>query len=132
MLTAVRLPIVLLAAAVLAGCGASGPTDEEQVVQRVREFGRASAAKDYVALCQRILSPSLVEQVTQVGLPCERALERGLGDVKDPRLSVGAVSVDGDVATAEIRTSASGQEPSRDTLRLEKVRGSWRVASLGK
>jgi len=128
----VRLPIVLLAAAALAACGASGPTDEELVVQRVREFGSATAAKDYAGLCQRILSPSLVDKVTEVGLPCERALAQGLGDVKDPRLTVGAVSVDGDHATAEIRTSATGQAPSRDTLRLEKVRGSWRVASLGK
>jgi hypothetical protein len=51
--------------------------------------------------------------------------------VRDPRLSIGQVTVHGDTATAEVRTSAAGQQPSRDTLQLQRVRGSWRIASLG-
>jgi hypothetical protein len=134
MLRAVRRRRTVLAVAavapVLAGCGSSGPTDEQLVARAVTAFGRATAAKDYRALCDRILSPSLIEQVTSIGLPCERALERGLGGVRSPRLTLGAVQVDGDKATAEVRTAAANQAPSRDTLRLEKVRGAWRVASL--
>jgi hypothetical protein len=38
--------------------------------------------------------------------------------------------VTGDAATADVRTSAAGQEPSRDTLRLARVDGTWRIASL--
>jgi hypothetical protein len=134
MLRAVRRRRTALAVAavapVLAGCGSSGPTDEQLVARTVTAFGRATAAKDYRALCDRILSPSLIEQVTSIGLPCERALERGLGAVRSPRLTLGAVQVDGDKATAEVRTAAANQAPSRDTLRLQKVRGAWRVASL--
>jgi hypothetical protein len=135
MLPAVRRPDprlgALLVALVLAGCGSGGPTDEELVARTVTEFGRATAAKDYTRLCERILSPSLVAEVTDIGLPCEEALRKGLGDVKDPRLTIGRIEVDGDRATAEIRTSATGQAPSRDTLRLERVDGTWRIASLG-
>ena len=61
----------------------------------------------------------------------EELLAKALGDVKDPRLTIGKIDVTGDRATAEIRTSASGQAPSRDTLRLQRVRGAWRIASLG-
>jgi hypothetical protein len=134
MLRAVRRRRIALAvgAAVLAlgGCGSAGPTDEQLVARAVTAFGRASAAKDYRALCDRILAPSLIEEVTAIGLPCEQALERGLGGVRSPRLALGAVTVDGDSATAEVRTAAANQAPSHDTLRLQKVRGAWRVASL--
>ena len=133
MLPPVRRPLVLVAVATaLAGCGASGPSDEQLVARTVVEFGRATAAKDYSTLCGKLLAPSLIEDVEQIGLPCEQALRKALGGVRDPRLTVGQIRVDGDRASAEIRTSAAGQQPSRDTLRLEKVRGSWRIASLGR
>jgi len=128
-------PVWLLAAAlvlaVLAGCGDRGPTPEQQVRTTVSDFGRATASKDYKALCDDILAPKLVEDVTQVGLSCEAALKHGLGNVKDPRLTIGNVRIDGDNATAEIRTSASGEEPSKDTLKLVKVNGTWKISSLG-
>jgi hypothetical protein len=128
----VRRPVLLVATALaLAGCGSSGPGDDELVARTVASFGRATAAKDYPALCNRLLAPSLIEKVQQVGLPCTKALATALGDVSDPRLTIGEITVDGDRASAEIRTSASGQAPSSDTLRLERVRGSWRIASLG-
>jgi hypothetical protein len=123
--------VAWLLAALIAGCGASGPSDEQLVARAVAAFGRATAAKDYKTLCTRVLAPALIEKVTQIGLPCEQALRQGLGDVQDPRLTVGSISVGGDRATAEIRTSATGQAPSRDTLRLERVGGAWRIASLG-
>ena len=119
----------MLAAALLAGCG--GPTDEEQVRGVVDDLAKATATKDYQALCDRILAPKLVEQVKQIGLPCEVALQRGLGDVKDPKLTVGKISIKDDTATAEIRTVAEGQAPSRDTLELGRVKDDWRVSSLG-
>jgi hypothetical protein len=128
---AVRYLAPALALLLVAGCGDRGPTPEEQVRAKVMEFGRATAAKDYQALCDRILAPSLIEDVTSIGLPCEVALEQGLGDVRDPRLTIGRIRVQGERASAEVRTSATGQEPSRDTLRLVKLEGTWRISSLG-
>ena len=90
-----------------------------------------TAAKDYQALCDRILAPSLVEDVKQIGLPCEVALQQGLADVKDPKITIGKITVTEDKATAEIRTVATGQAPSRDTLALVRIEESWRVSSLG-
>ena len=120
-----------LAALVLAACGGKpAPTPEEQVRASLGAFADATAKKDYGALCTRILAPELVEQVTSIGLPCEIALRRGLGDVKDPRLRVGRVRVVKDRASAEVSTSAAGQEPSRDVIELVKVREGWRVSSL--
>ena len=126
-----RFPALALVLAILAGCGGEGPTPEQQVRTTVSDFGRATAAKDYKSICDRLLAPKLIEDVTSIGLPCERALQRGLGHVKDPRLTIGNVTIDGDQASAEIRSSASGQEPSQDTLKLVKVNGTWKISSLG-
>jgi hypothetical protein len=123
--------LAAIALLLVVGCGEQGPTPEEQVRSKVAEFGRATAAKDYQALCDRILAPSLIEELKSIGLPCEVALQEGLGDVRDPRLTIGRVQVDGEQASAQIRTSATGQEPSEDTLRLVNEDGTWKISSLG-
>ena len=77
-----------VAAALLAGCG-SDPSPQEQVRDTLDEFGRATAAKDYQALCDRVFAPQLVGKLTQVGLPCEVAMQRSFEDVENPRLTIG-------------------------------------------
>src|SRR6478735_2434727 len=118
-------PIVLLA-----GCG-EGPSDTEQVHATVEAFGQATAAKDYQTLCDELLSPKLIEKLESVGLPCEVALKQGLGDVQAPALTVGEIKVDGDNATAQVNSTAQGQPPSKDILKLQRASGKWRIASLG-
>ena len=125
----VRSLAALLSLGVLAACGA-GPSDEQQVRDTLAAFGRATARHDYAALCERILAPRLVRSVADAGVPCVEALRRGFEGVRDPRINVGAVRVDGSRARAEVRTSAAGQEPSRDTVALQKTDSGWRIASL--
>ena len=122
--------LVLVLALALVGCGESEPTAEEQVRSTLTAFSRATAAKDYQALCDRLLAPSLIADLKKIGLPCEIALQQGLGDVKQPRLIVGQVTVKGKRATAEVRTTAEGQTPSRDTVELEETEEGWRISSL--
>jgi Putative lumazine-binding len=123
--------LLVIAACALAGCGGGGPSDEEQIRSTLAEFQRATVARDYQALCDRILAPALVQQVTSIGLPCETALKQGLGSVRDPRLTIGRVQVDGETASVEVRTSAAGEKPSKDTLKLVNVDGTWKISSLG-
>jgi len=127
-----RLPVVagLLACALLLGCGESGPSDEQQVRQTVSDFGRATSAKDYQALCDRIFAPQLVDELKQVGLPCEVAMQQSLEDVEDPSITIGRITVAEQGATAEVRSSATGQAPSEDTLELVRVDEAWRISSL--
>jgi hypothetical protein len=124
------LVAVLLVAAGFAGCGDSGPSDTEQVHATVEAFGQATAAKDYQRLCDDVLAPALISKLEQVGLPCEVALKQGFEDVQAPTLTIGRIAVDGDHATAEVNSTAQGQQPSRDTLKLQRVKGKWRIASL--
>ncbi len=121
---------LLAVAAVLAGCGEKEPTPEEQVRTTLTSFSRATAAKDYQKLCDSLLAPSLVADLKTIGLPCEIALQQGLGDVRQPRLIVGTVTVDGKKAVAEVQTSAEGEAPSKDSIELERTDAGWRIASL--
>ena len=124
------LAAVMLAAA--AGCGSSGPSDQELVRSKVSELGRLTAAKDYNGLCDHVLAPVLIDKLKQIGLPCEVALQQGLGTVTDPQLTIGKITVKDRNATAQVRTSAKGQQPSSDTLELVKLDKDWRVSSLGR
>ena len=125
-------PLVLaFVACALAGCGDSGPSDEQQIRATLAEFQRATAARDYQALCEQVFAPKLVQTVEQIGLPCEAALQKGFAEVRDPRLTVGTIAVKADSASAQVRSSAAGEEPSEDTVELVFVNGSWRIASLG-
>jgi hypothetical protein len=126
-----RMVLLVLAALALAGCGESGPSDEERIRATLTDFQRATADGDYATLCERILAPKLVETVEQIGLPCEVALEKGFEDVEEPRISVGTITVTGDAAKAQVRSSAAGQAPSEDTVDLVRVDDGWRIASLG-
>jgi len=122
--------LLVIAACALVGCGDSGPSDEEQIRSTLAAFQRATAAQDYQALCDRILAPKLIDTVEQIGLPCEVALEKGFEDVRDPRLTVGTITVDQDSASAQVRSSAAGQAPSEDTVELVRTGDGWRIASL--
>jgi hypothetical protein len=128
---ATRPLLLVVAVCALAGCGDSGPSEEQRIRTTLSEFQRATAARDYRALCDRILAPKLNETVKQIGLPCEIALQKGYEDVEEPRLAVGTIEVDDDTATAQVRSSAAGESPSNDTVELVKVGDGWRIASLG-
>jgi hypothetical protein len=122
--------LVVALALVACGCGSKDtPSDVDQVRSTMVSFGRATAAHDYKRMCE-LLAPVLLDKLRQVGLPCEEALKQGLGEVRSPKLSVGKITVNGDSATAEVRSSAEGETPSDDTVELRRINGSWRVSSL--
>jgi hypothetical protein len=131
MLRPVRRPLaaLLALAGLLCACG-GGPSDTDRVHAVVAAFGQATADKDYQRLCDKLLAPKLVGEVEQQGLPCEVALKQGLGEVKAPKLTIGQIEVKGDAATADVRSSAAGEQPSRDTLKLVRVNDAWYIASL--
>lgn len=114
--------------ALLAGCGSKVPDRGPRAV--VESFGKASAARDYQQICDELIAPALVRSVERVGLPCEIAFERGLGGVRSPRLTVGAVRVVGPAAYVETSSTALGQPPSHDTVKLVRAAGRWRIAAL--
>ena len=120
----------VLALALAATGAACGKSDEDQVRDTLTRFETATAQKDYAALCDDLLARELVGRLRAVGLPCPQALRRALGDVVQPAVHIDKVKVRGDTALANITTTAAGQDPSRDILRLVRQDGDWRVSAL--
>ena len=123
-----------LAAAALAALAtataACGESDEDRVRETLEGFESATARKDYRALCADVLSRDLIVKLRSIGLPCELALRRALGPVQAPELTIGRIRVRGDAALAQVTSTARGQRPSQDTIRLVKEGDDWRVSSL--
>ena len=122
------LTLLLVCALTAAGCG--GESEEEAVRSKLDQFASATAKKDYDAICDDVFSQKLVEEVKRT-LPCEVALQNSdLGSAKEPKLEISRIRVDGERATADVRSSASNQKPSQDTVQLIQEDGEWRIISL--
>jgi hypothetical protein len=106
------------------------PDDSEAVADTLDSYASATRDKDYQTICDDLYAKDLVERVRAAGLPCEVALRTGLEDRQNPRLEVLGVEVNGDQALARVRSTAGGEVPSTDVVRLVKEDGEWRVASL--
>ena len=107
-----------------------GPNDNEAVAETLENYAAATRDKDYQAICDEIFANDLIERVRAAGVPCEVAVQTGLEDRQNPRLEVLGVEVNGDQALARARSTAGGEVPSTDLIRLIREDGDWRVASL--
>jgi hypothetical protein len=123
------LPLILVVA--LAGCGEREASPEEQVRETLTALADGTAKKDYQRLCDEVFSKDLLDGITRIGLPCEVAMRNAIGNVENPRMTIGRITIDGKKAKAEIRTSAQGEAPSRDVVELVETTEGWRVSSLG-
>jgi hypothetical protein len=128
---------MLALAAAVAGCGADeegggggGVPAEQQVREVVARFGVATRGKDYQQICDHLLSKDLVNKIEAIGLPCESAVQRGLGGVRNPTLEINEVSISGSRALVSIHTTAAGEAPSDDALQVVREDGEWKIASL--
>jgi hypothetical protein len=121
-----------LLAVAAAGCGADqeGPSQDEQVRAVVARYGVATRTRDYQTICDRLLARALVKRVEDLGLPCESALQRGLADVRDPRLQIRDVSIGSGRALVSVHSTAQGEAPADVAIQLVLENGEWRIASL--
>ena len=107
-----------------------GPDSDKEVRQTLDRYAQATRDKDYQTLCDDLYASELIDRIRNAGLPCEVALRTGLQERRNPQLVVLGVEVNGDQALARTRTTAVGEPPSVDTIRMVRQGGHWRVASL--
>jgi hypothetical protein len=109
-------------------CG--GEDDKGQVRDALQRLQKATAEQDYQQICDKLLSKDLVRRVQAIGVTCPVALRTGLGSVRDPKVQIRQIKIRDKTALALVRSSATGQQASEDTVRLVKEGGSWKIASL--
>lgn len=123
--------LALLAVAMVVLAVRSWSTDEsDRARASVERFAAAIEGRNWSVVCDELLATDLRDNLQSVDLPCERALQLGVGDVRAPRLTVENVVVVDDRARAAVRTDAAGQAPSADVLSLVKQGGGWRISAL--
>jgi ketosteroid isomerase-like protein len=124
--------LAIVALVLLAGCGDGASSPEEAVRETLSGYAKAFASKDYQAICDRYLSPKLIDGVEQRGLPCEAAVRPAIKEAEKPEIAVKSVKVSGDTATAFVHSTAANQPPSDDTISLARVHGTWYIAGTVK
>ena len=114
-----------VAAALLAGCGESARARRSRSARRSTSSAarpRPRTTRRSATACSR---PSSSSKLTQVGLPCEVAMQRSFEDVENPRLTIGKITVakDEKSAKAEVRTLRLGPDAVAGHGRARARRG---------
>jgi hypothetical protein len=130
--------LLVLPALALGGCGQSAKDsakkfdgDQKAVAQAVEDLQSAGTKHDAKKICNDLLAPALVTRIKQASNgTCDAVLKDALSDADAFELQVQKVTVNGDTATAVVE-SQSGNKKRSDTLELQKVGNSWRIATLG-
>lgn len=116
---------LLAVAIVLAGCGSSGQAggDEDQIKEVARTAAEAVATRDAAKLCEVLDTTKLDE-----GASCEDLAQQALFDDQSAEekadaesFEVISVKIDGDEATAQVRTHNDEADAT-----FRKVDGEWK------
>jgi hypothetical protein len=105
--------------------------DQKNVAQTVEDLQAFARKGDADKICTELLARPLVAKINQSsGRPCDKALKDTIGDVDAFELQVQKVNVNGDKATAVVK-SESGDKARIQTLELVRDREAWKIATLG-
>jgi hypothetical protein len=129
------IPVVL--ASVLAGCGGGGSKPASAPVATaarvaatvVAQFESATARRDFATVCERLLSAA--ERAQAGGSDCPRLMAARARGIVRPRIRIRRIELTAGGALVHVRTTAEGQAPTEDVIRLVRERGGLRIASLG-
>ncbi len=128
--------LAVLAALVLAGCGAQAQSDssvdtfrgeDRNVAQKVEDLQEAGEGRNPEDICADILAASLVDELEVAGSDCQQEMQKAIDDADDFELEVLDVTVTGTTATAEVRR---GDDGPTQTMQFTQERGEWRATAL--
>jgi hypothetical protein len=130
-------PAPALVALLVAGCGGGAKPASKQVAAQAREAAAvveelesATARGDFATICDRLLTAA--ERVQAGGSQCPRLLATRAQGVREPRIRIRSIALTRSGVLVRVETTATGQAPTADTIRLVRERGRLRIASLGR
>lgn len=114
----------------VSGCGGGGD-DKKEAEQTVRDFVQATRERDADQFCDELVTQEFLEQT--IGATGDKAKEsckrefRSLRGLRVTLVRMVKTEVDGDEATVTAVLDRQGQT-IRETLRLKKEDGDWKLA----
>jgi len=130
------LALLLAAAGLATGCGASGGNSasdfsgaKKDVATTVDDLESAAKKSDEAKICTDLLTPSLITQLRAADKSsCNTAVNDAIKDADTFDMTVKTVNVTGNTATAVVDSKHGS---SNDTFTFEKVGGRWKISSFG-
>jgi hypothetical protein len=130
------LALLLAAAGLATGCGASGSNSttgftgvKKDVAQTVEDLESASRSSDEGKICRDLLAIALIDTLrTANHKSCNSAISDALDDADTFDMTVKSVTVAGTNASAVVD---SKRKDTNDTFKLVKVGVRWKIASFG-
>lgn len=128
----------MLLAGVLAaaGCGSGGAKPKpisgraKQVADVIARLQKATAQRDFTTICDDLFAASTRTQAG--GTECPAVLGARARGVTQPRIAIKGIDLQGNTAEVTVRTTAVGQDPVTDVIRLVRENGQYRILSLGR
>jgi uncharacterized membrane protein len=124
--------LVIVAAVLLAGCAGANTSvrnfkgTEREVADAIGSFESAGQRKHQKKICQDLLTAQYAKSLAAGRSTCEDEVDDAIADADDFKLTVKSVTVSGPAATAQVENA-----DRTFTMRLQRVGGDWRIASLG-
>jgi Putative lumazine-binding len=139
-----RPPAALLAAALAlavtaAGCAPQRSStsdsvkkftgDQRAAAQTVEDLESAAQDGDEAKICTQVLAKALADRLAAAGNGCASAVNAAIKDTDSLDMTVEAVRVNGDRATARVKFE-TGKNDRRGNVALAREGGRWRIASF--
>lgn len=126
---------VLLGALALTGCLPGSDEDPKpikgapkEVADVITRLERATQGRQFGVLCDQLFTPSARKRAG--GKDCVALLRETAKDVRRARIRLLDVRINGNRATARVRTRAEGQTAVEETINLVRDRGRYRISAL--
>jgi len=139
-----RPPAALLAAALALAVAAAGCApqrssssdsvkkftgDQRAAAQAVEDLESAAQDGDEAKICAQVLAKALADRLAAAGNDCASAVNAAIKDTDSLDMTVEAVRVDGDRATARVKYE-TGKNDRRGNVALVREGGRWRIAGF--
>ena len=120
-------------AAVLIGGGDDGPPPvagtPKEAVETVEAFDKAVASRDFARICDELYTRKARDSAG--GEDCQSILAQNAAKLRGPELRIVSLTVNRAGAEVIVEATERGKKPVRDTIRLVRERGRFRIASAG-
>jgi hypothetical protein len=133
-LAAAALAVALLGAACAPQSSTSNKVskfrgDQRAAAQVVEDLQAAADDSDETKICGQILAKALANRLAAAGRGCAPAVNAAIKDTDSLDMTVEAVRVNGDRATARVKFE-TGKNDRRGNVALAREGGRWRIASF--
>jgi hypothetical protein len=101
----------------------------KEAVETIDAFRRALSVRDFATICDRLYTEEA--RAAAGGDDCQSVLAQETAKLRDPQVRIVGLTVRGQEAVVSVQASVRGQRPVGDTIRLEREKGRFRIASRG-